>query len=171
MILLPYYTNNGEPSISDADVKKLYNKMVKDGTAGTVFSDGTIKTADDFLDSMKTTCRLYVVVDKTPIAVVWLNRFEGKTARFHFCAFQEIWGNRAIEAGKFVYREILDFKYQSEYVYDALVGYLPKNNEHAVKYMEKLGVQVIGELPFGHWNDVTQTSETCLIVYVNRECI
>lgn len=171
MKLIPYIEIDGQRNRKDSYIKRLYEQMVEDGTVNSVFSDGQINNADQFLHAMKTSCKLSIVVEEEPIAIVWLNRFEGKTARLHFCFFKKAWGARSVEIGRFIVSQLLDYSYEKEYIYDSLIGYIPVSNKPAIGFFKKLGVKFVGELPEGHWNHFKQQSEPALVVYMNRGCL
>ncbi len=172
MNLIPYTKVDGQRNFKDSEIMSLYDRMVSEGTADTVFQDGSINNSWDFLNEMKCRSQFYVLVDSDPVAIVWLNRFEGRTARLHFCFFQKIWGEQSIEAGRFICRELLSYQNKDgRYFLDSLIGRIPASNTLAINFFKKVGVQFVGEIPEGHLNAKTNQSECCHIVYVNRRCI
>ncbi len=173
MILIPYIEIDGQRNFKDSEIVSLYKKMGEEGTLNTVLSDGTIQDSQQFLSAMKSDCRLHILLDEEPepVAVVWLNRLEGKTARLHFCFFKKIWGKKTVEAGKFIVKQLLEYSYEKEYIYDSLIGRIPTSNVLAINFFKKIGVKFVGELPEGHWNHSMQRSEPALVVYMNRGCL
>lgn len=166
---LATYTNM---NFKDSEIMGLYDKMVSEGTSDIVFYDGIIKNREMFLSEMKSNrCKLHILFDKEPIAIVYLNMFEGRTARFHFCAFSKIWGGEAIKAGRFICGEILNYKYEEDYIFDALTGRIPVSNKKAVEYLKKMGAVIAGKIPLGIWNERNKKSEDCFIVCMNREVL
>ena len=174
MKIIHHFYHNGQPSIPDHVVMSLYDRMMEDGTAKTVFDDGSIQDRESFLEAMENGCRLHVVVDgDQPVAAIWLNRFEGKMARLHFCFFKEAWGARSAGVGRFAITELLNMKFEDEYVYDCFTGFIPDKNKAARMFFQKIGVGVrtVGHLPLGHWNNEEGKSEPCTIVYIDRGCM
>jgi len=177
MKLIPYTKIDGIRNFKDSEIVSLYRRMGGEGTLNTVLSDGTIRNEQQFLYAMKTDCQLHIILDEIlgeipePIAIVWLNRFEGKTARLHFCFFKKVWGEKSVKVGKFICRQILEFTYEKGYIFDNLIGRIPVSNKPAIGFFKKLGVVFVGELPEGHWNHFKQKSEPALIVYMNRGCL
>jgi len=170
MNLTPYTEIDGQRNFKDSEIIALYDRMVSEGTVNTVFQDGLVNSSEDFLREMRTCNRLFIVIEnKEPIAITWLNRFEGKTARLHFCFFKKAWGNKSVEVGRFICSQILDYMYEKEYIYDSLIGRIPASNKPAIEFFKKVGVKFVGELPEGHWNHFKQQSEPALVVYINRE--
>ena len=167
-----YIKIDGQRNFKDSEIMSLYDRMAEEGTVNTVFQDGLVTCREDFLREMKTVNRLHIVFDgKEPVAVVWLNRFEGRTARLHFCFFKKIWGVKSVEIGRFICSELLNYQYENEFIYDALIGRIPASNTLAIRFFEKVGVKFVGELPEGHWNDRTKKSEPCFVVYINRRAL
>jgi len=172
MKIIHYYSNENGSAVPAGCVMGLYDKMEEEGTSRVVFEDGAINSRSEFLTAMKTTCRLHVVLDDNdPVAVIWLNRFEGKMARLHFCLFKKAWGKNSERVGRFAVTEILNMRFENENLYDSLVGYIPDKNRAARMFFHKIGVRVAGHLPFGHWNGYTQKSEPCTIVHIDRGCL
>lgn len=173
MKIIHYYSNENGSAVPDGCVMTLFDQMEDEGTAEIVFEDGTIRTREDFLDAMKTSCRLHIILDDDdePAAVVWLNGHEGKMARIHFCVFKKSWGRHSARVGRFALAEILNLRFDNEPLYDCFVGYVPTKNRAARLFFRKLGVKTIGELPMGHWNARKNRSEPCTVVYIDRGCI
>ena len=174
MKLVPYCLIDGVRNIADSKIMGMYDRMVSDGTADYVFEDGEIRNREGFLESMKSTCSLYILLSDTSevLAIAWLNRFEGRTARFHFCAFKTAWGGNTVYMGQFICREILAYTYNDgSYIFDTLIGRIPSNNSIGVAYLKRLGAHFLGEIPKGHWNEKKKKSESCHVIYMNREIL
>ena len=172
MKMINYWSKGDDAAVPDGCVKSLYDLMEEQGTAKIVFEDGTINDRDGFLNAMKTGCRLHIILDDNePVAVVWLNRFEGKMARLHFCLFRNAWGEKSERVGRFAVTEILNMRFDGETLYDCLVGYIPDKNKAARMFFQKIGVKTVGHLPMGHWNAEEGKMEPCTIVYMDRGCL
>ncbi len=100
--IIPYTEVDGIKTFRDSDILDLYGRMVKDGTADTVFYEGTVSTREEFLASIKNRGTLLFIlkVDDKIVGFTWLNRFENRTAHNHFVAFSEVWGKETVEIGK-----------------------------------------------------------------------
>ena len=173
MKIIHYYSNENGSAVPDGCVMTLFDRMEDEGTAETVFEDGTIRTREDFLRAMKTGCRLHIILDDDddPVAVVWLNGFEGKMARLHFCLFKKAWGVNSERVGRFAVSELLNLRFDNEPIYDCLVGYIPDKNKAARMFFQKIGVKIVGNIPLGHWNATENKMEPCTIVYMDRGCL
>jgi len=168
--LLPYIAIDGIPTFPDSEIVDLYKRMAADGTAATVFSDGEITSGEDFLNATKhRENRLYVAfMDGEKSGVAWLNRFEARFARMHWCLFSNQWGKNSVEIGKEVIHTIINMKDgEGNYLYDMMLGIVPSNNKMAVRYCEKCGGVIQGSLPYAALKDGKSISG--VIVYYTRE--
>jgi len=169
--LFPYCEVDGIKTFRDSEILGFYDRMAKAGTADIVFTDGKINNREDWLRAMKSPENfLYVVcVGQETVALVWLNRVETKKARFHYCGFFKCWKMGSVKIG----RQILDILMSKKnpdgsYLFDMLTGLTPSSNKTAVKYMQLCGWKIIGELPFGTWNEKAKRSDPALVSYYAR---
>ena len=166
--IIPYITIDGVPTFKDSEIISFYNRMVKDGTADDVFQDGSIRSAENFLDAMKGPNNFLIVGhwQGEPVGVMWANRFQGKFAQNHFCAFSEFWGNRDIilQCGRYGSLYMLD-----NLGLDMLMGLVPASNKRAIIAVIGSGGKIIGELPSGSFNVRTGESEPTVILSYTRE--
>ena len=146
---IPYFHVDGVPTLRDSQIKDLWIRMVGEGTARTVFIDGTVQSADDFLASMKHPGnQLWVFMeDGEPLVFFWLNSFEGRTARVHFCAFKTVWGRRAKEIAADGLKLCLTDRDGKGPLLDCLIGYTPVRNRLACRFIQKIGMRPVGEVP------------------------
>ena len=170
--LLPYCEVDGIATYTDSEILAFYDRMVEAGAADTVFTDGKINCREDWLKAMKSPENfLYVVyIGKEMVALVWLNRVEIKKARFHYSGFFKGWKKGSVKIGRQIL-EILMGKKNSDsgYLFDMLTGLTPSSNKPAIKYMQLCGWKVVGELPFGTWDEKAKKSEPALVSYYVRE--
>lgn len=168
--LIPYCDVDGCRTFRDTEIRDLYERMVQDGTAETVFSARDITTAEEFLEAMKHGAHnLFVVmVDGQKAGIVWLNMFEGRFARCHWCVFSPYWGKESVEIGKESLRLVMNMKdREGIFMLDMLLGIVPSMNRLAINYCEKCGGIIQGEIPYlSMWqgNSVPGT-----IIYYTRE--
>lgn len=169
--LLAYTAIDGIPTMTDSEVMGLYGRMEEDGTADTVFYDGSVRSAEDFLNAMKKGLnRLFMVsIDRGVSGVIWLNDFEVRRAAFHFCFFSNAWGKDLVKAGKKCVIYLLNMENGDEYpIFDALTGLVPIINERANEWCLKMGFSVLGTLPKASWIHSLQKSVPGTIYYVER---
>lgn len=168
--LLPYTEIDGIPTMTNSFIEGLYRRMQEDGTADTVFYDGTVRDAAGFLRKMRyENIALYAVyADRELAGVLWLNGFEGRFARCHWCVFSPYWGKGSVEIGKASLRQILALtEGGGRHLYDMLLGVLPSSNERAVAYCLKCGGKRAGAVPNLVYMDGKSAEGT--IIYYTRE--
>ncbi|HEX9972294.1 MAG TPA: hypothetical protein VGD14_09505 [bacterium] len=171
--LLSYTEIDGIRTAADSDIKKLWERTVADGLDKIVFYEGTIWNAEQFLKMVKHPgAAFYFIFDGVDnIGYVWLNRFENRTARQHFCVFKEYWG-KTLDVGKFVLDEIMNMKNQDgEFILDLLTGFVPVWNEKAIKFSMKCGGKTYGTIPNAIFNGHTGKSEDAFFIYYTRGAV
>lgn len=153
--LIPYcFLPDKGWTFTDDQVIGFYSQMVKDGTLETVFHDGSIRTAFDFLDHMKDPRgQLFVVVEvaeRKPVAIIWLNDFQARWAQFHFCVFSWAWGKDIDAIGHEVICQVLTMKTNdgTRYLHDMILGIVPQWNERAIEYVKEVGGKPMCRLPY-----------------------
>jgi hypothetical protein len=149
MIIRPYIKFDGIPTFRDSEITDLYRTMLEEGTADTVFCDGSVRCADDFLRQMKDDGNILLVAlsKDIPIGIGWLNCFEKRTARAHFCMFSE-----GREIGFENIGRTLIEKAFSVNDLDMLIGMIPATNEAAIKFSQKCGAVLVGYFPSGSYD-------------------
>jgi hypothetical protein len=167
--IIPYTEINGIRTFTDTDILDIYDRIIDKGN-GYIFNDGTIANRNKFLEVMKSNGFLYIVYYKTNIVlIVWINRFEGKIARIHWCSFNGISCRKKIDAGKYVCEKLLTMKNDNgEYVLDLLIGYMPISNIVAIKFSKACGCIIGEKIPNLIWNAKTKKSESGIIGYYHR---
>ena len=159
MNVLPYYLNDGIPTIKDSDIMGLFDTMETEGLVDTVFYDGSVQDREVFLNAMKNNCLCVVVDDKEPIAFFWLTDRQAKRAQIHFCFFKEAMGRKAIEVAKFIIEAMMKTDL------DCIVGYIPCFNYRAINLFKEIGVEFAGVIKNGIYRHKNGRSEDCHVVY------
>lgn len=141
--VIPYaLTEKGYP-IDDQVLSLIWKQIVNEGLDKKVFPDNSISTVADFLGLMKDTRNIPVFAfDGKLLGLAWLNSVHDKHALAHFCMMREAWGKKTLQVGQ----EILKY-WNSFDVLDVIIGNTPSDNKLAIKYIQKLGFTVIGEIP------------------------
>ena len=168
--LLPYSEIDGIRTATDSEIMALFTRTREDGLDSIVFYEGTVATKEQFLQVMKYGENLLYLVlsDKETIGYAWLNRFENRTARYHFCAFRDYWGNLD-EIAKSIMDILINMKAQDgEYLFDLFTGYIPVWNQRAIKFTLKNGGKSAGVIPNAIWNATTKKSEDAEFIYYIR---
>jgi hypothetical protein len=170
--VMPYCEIDGVRNYPDTFIRGLYLQMTAEGTVETVFHDGRINSADDFLRAMKSSnnCLYLVCLEKKIVGIVWLNRIEATSAHVHFCGFKESWGEQSERIGRETMRMLLGIKSRNgKYLFDVLLGLIPAGNERAVNWLLDIGLQKVGVIPHGLFSIRTGKSIDGLILSLTRE--
>jgi len=130
-------------------MKSIFNKLTDQKLDKRTFIDGSIKTADEFLASMKNKTNLPVIIldNSNVIAFCWLNGIANRHAFSHHFFFKETWGKKTIEIGKKVIDYWFGMESGGEKVFDVLVGITPAVNKIAISFAKRLGYTLVGEVP------------------------
>lgn len=158
--IIPYQEIDGIRTFTDSFIKDLYNRAIVDNLEY-VFGDGSIDSPETFLAAMKSGNNQLFVIDvdgNKTVGFVWVNRFESRFARGHFCFFREFWGRVPVEAGKKFLKECVK-------PLDMIMGIVPYANWRAILFCTKIGMEVVGVLPKSCWNKRKKKSEDGVIVY------
>ncbi|WP_321404022.1 hypothetical protein [Maridesulfovibrio sp.] len=170
--MIPYVEWDGVRTFPDKYMSGLYEQCVDEGHAQTVFYEGTVRNADDFLAALKKSVCWVIAWNDVAVAIVWLNRHEGRFARMHFIVFNDCPRRKLIDLGRFTYRSLLALKEKSGlFCFDMLLGHVPVRNRVAVKYVLKCGGSLIGELPNGAWMADERRSVPVAVLAITREML
>ena len=140
-ILYPY---DGAGNIPDSVFHWFWHKMEEQGVAETVFYSGHIKDAYAFTLLMKTGVVPMMFIDeetKNPIGMAWLSDIMDNRALGHFAILKE-GRDRKIAIG----RQTLKY-WLNDLGLNNVLGIVPSFNKKAIKYIEDLGLIILGEVP------------------------
>lgn len=172
MNIIPYVKNaEGDWSIPDESIKSLFYRMEAECKTGIVFQEGSIKTADEFFDYMQDSKNLlYIIMTESgSCGFAWLNCFDVKSARIHFCSFNGFPRDELLMAGREAVKTILGFTDASgETMLDSLTGIIPARNKVAWSFLHDLGFQKVGVHPCGSYIAETGKSEDSVIFCMTK---
>lgn len=170
---MPYCEMDGIRTFPDSEIKSFYERIERDGLKEIVFMQGDIPDATAFLQEMKSGRSLLYVVyaDDLQAGLIWLNRMDGRTCRVHFTSFSEAWGLDTVEIGRCAIQQIMYMKKSGfdEYIFDTLLGLTPTRNVRAIKWLKKVGLKTVGEIPGGIWDAKTGESIDGTLMYLTRQ--
>ncbi|WP_320008453.1 hypothetical protein [Maridesulfovibrio sp.] len=170
--MFPYMEWDGVRTYPDRYMAGLYQQCVDEGHAEIVFYEGTVRNAAEFVAALKKSVCWVVLKDDVAVALVWLNRQEGRFARMHWVVFNTCPRKHIFEMGLFVNNCILHMKDKDgNYVYDMLLGLIPVRNKVAIKFVEKCGGKICGEVPNGAWIAREGKSENVALISLTRELL
>lgn len=171
--IVPYMHIDGVPTFRDSSIMEMFDKMERDGTVDSVFFDGSVRTREEFLRRMRQPgIQLYGVFVKdsdVPVGFIWMEMFGKRTARGHFCAFSEYWGD-AYKIGHEILVILLSMRdSDGNYVLDAIYGFTPKDNTLALGALEAAGFKVAGTLPNAFYYESLDRACDGVMMYFTRE--
>lgn len=168
--LVPYVEVNGTRTVSDGLLRQTFEKIKEDGSHISVFSEGGVKTPDDFIKMMKSPQNLpvFVLVDKKISGLAWINGCVENRAFGHFCFFKEVWGTRSLEMGKAVLKYWFSFPGNDGPLFDIILGMTPGGNKKALGFITRLGFERVGEIPKMSRNAYTGDRDSIVLSYYMR---
>lgn len=169
--LVPYVVDDGVPSLTDSEIADCFVRMRRDKTDRMVFYDGSITGKDAFVWFAKEPSRVFYVgmIQDDKACCCWLDEITGCSARLHFCVFSDYWGIADELAAKTV-----EFLFSLESSDDAplfyvLWGMVPRANDHAVSFAERIGARIAGAIPDAAWLAGPQRRADAMLFYLHRE--
>jgi len=172
MMIVPYMLFDGVPSMKDSELMELYECMVWEGTAETVFYDGGVKSKYDFLSFIKGPgVHFHKVLDDDGelAGVFWLTDIEHKSAVGHFCFFSSVWGDSQEYFREIMKRLLLAEDADGEYMFHVLIGVTPEWLTSALKMIRKAGMIECGRIPYRVYKAADDNYHAAVISYFTRE--
>jgi len=165
IMVVGYVEIDGIRTFSDEVMKIVWEQIQKDGVAKTVFNIESIKNSDDFVHYMKqpTVLPALIIVDEEIAGLGWLANMERNYAFGNYVFFKKWWGRKTLSMGKALIKYWFDFKKDDEPLIDVVIGQTPKNNQRACKFIQKIGLTVVGTIPF------MDDGDDMLISYATRK--
>lgn len=143
----PYVEIDGVRTFFDSVIKGLYARIRAEGKEH-IFSDGIITDEDTFLHAMKhLNNHLWIVKYKgEACGIIWINNIEHRTARGHFCMFNNVYGKGA-EIGREAIKQVLNIRdANGEQIINTIIGITPASNKLAVRGVKRSGAKIIAVL-------------------------
>ena len=148
-MLVPYVYMDGEWTIADDTIKKMWDKIVEDELNTIVFYDADIRSKEEFLEFMQRPANNPVVtlVDNQIAGMAWFNGYDGKMAFGHFLFFKAIWGCTD-EIGNKVIEYWFSLKKDSgDLLFKTILGVIPEFNQKAIRFVKRIGFKELGTIP------------------------
>ncbi|BBD08757.1 hypothetical protein [Desulfovibrio ferrophilus] len=128
----------------------LWEQLEREGSARSLFYDGSMNTAEDFARFAQAPQRLLyaVFVSGTPAALFWLDGWSGRAAFIHFVVFRRAYGSTARVIGRYVTGWLLRAKRKGGLpLVQTLIGLTPETNPLAIRFVRDIGFRVLGRIP------------------------
>ncbi len=148
--VIPYFKTKDGWSIPDSDMCCLFRMFTEEGITKKMFPFGGISSEIDFIIWFRNKENsMSVISDKDgPLMIFWINKQSGKSCHFHFGCLKRSWGKRTKDLLKTAGRYIFGLKYKDVRIFDVIIGNLDSRNKVAINLAKKIGVTVIGEIPY-----------------------
>lgn len=163
--LVPYAKIEGGWSLPDEFLYSFAAQMVKEGTFHRVFYDGHITTPEQFLESMQKPANVPVFFfdGSEPLGFAWLNGVSGGLAFAHFGGTLAAKG-RSVRVGQMAVR----YWFKNFEFLELILGITPQPNRIAVRFIERIGFRVLGEIPGMLWDAYQAERVSAVISYLKR---
>jgi len=169
--LLPYVSINGEFTLSAEIIAGFWNQLCEESTAGIVFPDGHITTAQSFTEflQMEKNLPAFAFIDNKIVGLAWLNSVVGKHAFGHFAFLKSIWGKHTVAVGKsFINYWFMLPGATGGYMFDVILGMVPASNERATRFIERIGFKKVGVIPSMLYNAEHNEYMSAQLSYIQR---
>jgi hypothetical protein len=174
--LRAYGVVDGIRTLKDSQVGMLFRQSKEDGVLQWVMysQDTTTMTESSFIEYFKNENRLlFLVYHADRLAGwFWLDDLGHRTARIHFAPFR--WTTReklTVRVAKEALWLLLCMKFKRGASLQVIRGESPTFNKGAVRFMQKLGLKVIGEMPHAAFDYRTQTTSSMLYSYITKDML
>lgn len=174
MVSLKHYNRLcGDWNIPDDIIEGIFIRMKDEGKGSFSFpGDGEPETPEQFRQVFQFGIEsLYLVYNEGGLIMgfAWLNRFESRLARIHFCSFDGFGLTEKIEAAEYASDYVLSLKDGDGYIFDVLEGRIAAGNKAAQMLVAASGFVKTGFVPHGSFNRANGLSEDAVIYCKTRK--
>ena len=174
MVSLRHYNRLcGLWNIPDDIIEGLFIRMKDEGKDSFSFpGEGEPETPEQFRRVFQFGIEsLYLVYNEGGLIMgfAWLNRFEHRLARIHFCSFDGFGLAEKIEAAEYASDYILSLKDGAGYIFDVLEGRIAAGNKAARMLVAASGFVKTGFVPHGSFSMAKGISEDAVIYCKTRK--
>jgi hypothetical protein len=150
VVLIPYVEINGARVISDDVIHGFYDILDEEGSRDVVFGSPKYDK-EGFVKMLKSPRNLPVFIydseDQTALGLAWINGLARNHGFAHFAHLKIATVKRkTIQMGQAVMKYWFALG-GDDPVIDVIVGNIPSSNKRAIRYVQRLGWTVLGEIP------------------------
>ena len=160
-------------NIPDDDIEGLFRRMKAEGKDRWAFpGEDEPDSPEKFRNVFQTGLDSLYLIEKDSgdlMGFAWLNRFEHRLARIHFCSFDGFGLAEKIEAAEYASDYILSLKDDDGYIFDVLEGRIASGNMAAQMLVSAAGFIKTGFVPHGSFNRSKGISEDAVIYCKTRK--
>jgi len=148
--------------------------MVLDNVLKDVWYAGEVLDAEQFIDQMKSPGNtvVFFLYEGKPAGFAWLNASQDIHAFTHFCMLKNVWGKASVEIAHRLLAWWFAMEKDGTPLLEVILGRTPKHNKRAVKFLDKVGMKVVGEIPLLSLNYYDQGARSpAVISYITRDLL
>lgn len=160
--------------VSRERLSYVFDRLSDERTLGRLFSDGTVRTKEEFVvDILRVGSLPFLVFwEGRPAGLTWYNTLEGRSARGHYVFFKAVWGRRtSVVIGRCIYEYVLSLRDERGYLFDVILGLVAGRNTLAWKLPLLCGAFLVGNIPYGAYMAEEGRSEDAVLVAVTRKSL
>ena len=148
--------------LSDDEIRELSSRVEREGLYDSFFHSSQCKTADEFLAYVRSegVWMFRIERDGEVVAFAMLDNFSAESAYFHHCHFRAGW-RYTLETAL----HTLDWLQASCPSIKTLIGITPTRNRLAVRYAQRCGFKILGEIPRSLYDRDGNVQDAVLSVY------
>jgi hypothetical protein len=174
--LVRYHTVDGIRTVRDSTLAALFVKARDEGVLRTVmYSDDVARwTSQTFIDFFRNESRAcwLVLRDGKLGGWVWLDDFGHRTARIHFCFFRWLGRERlTVQVGRDLLWQLLHLEFRNGTRLAAIRGETPAFNKLALRFIQKVGLRVVGEIPSAAYRQEDGELYPMVYSFINLEVL
>lgn len=161
-------------TVPDVFLYEVFDQLEDCGRFRDVFYDGELdETHHAFLDFVKHTHGIHAWVlmnDDTMVGMAWLSDVNRhKTAKIHFFFLPSEPPITITRIARAFVSYAIRLRDGDEYMLDCIHGVTPSFNAKAVRFIQKVGFKIIGELPSCVWSAKSGRMESAKISFCTRD--
>lgn len=174
--LFRYVEVDGVRTLKDSQIAALFEKAKQENVLRTVMYSDDIEqfTSKAFITIFKSEMRAswLVFYDGKLAGWVWLDDFGHRTARIHFCLFKWLGKEKlTVQVGRESLWQLLNMKFRNDIKLAAIRGETPSFNKLALRFIQKVGLRVIGEIPSAAYRHQDGMTYPMVYSYINRDVL
>jgi hypothetical protein len=164
--IIPYTEINGTRTLSDDEMRNIFNLMESDGNLNKVFFHGFPSNAYQFMLCAKNPFNKIIIAkeEEKPIILSWITDVIGKKGTIHFCSFNGIYAGKKIEAARIGLKRLLRY-------YLVLVSLIPEIYTDAIRFAEMVGFKKVGIIPNFSYFPKEEKHTNSWMGYITKELL
>ena len=169
--IIPYVQlDDGAWSIPDDSVVTLWTKLAEQNLLEMVWTMTPVDTAERLLSLMQNKShQFHLVATPQEIAgVAWLSNFGHNSAAANFCVFREFWGKNALILAKHSLDYWFSFQVDGKPLLKVIFGQTPEHNRLATMFLRRIGMKVLGTIPYMGYDPYEDRDVGLVISYITR---